>query len=178
MGASLIPMDAMGPSKYHGTTMNQVLYKVIHCDFWWKFPPKNLVFFFLISLKWYKVWVSFPSKNYITKNCEWNFQQPFFLCFGSPFPSSLHFWLTSSMQVFWEEIKNEGHKETNHYKVCYRCAFWGWVPHSQLFSALWSTVDFYNGLCVLPKEASLIQRTMCLKSLNHNSSIIVSTGLP
>lgn len=58
MGASLIPMDAMGPSKYHGTTMNQVLCKVIHHDSWWKFPPKNLVFFFyffLISQKWYKV---------------------------------------------------------------------------------------------------------------------------
>lgn len=157
--------------------MNQVLCKVIHHDSWWKFLCTSLVsfFFLLISLKWYKVWVYFPSENYVTKNCEWNFQQPFIFC--SPFPF-LHFWLTSSMQVFWEEIKNEGHKETSHYKVCYRCAFWGWIPHSQLFSALWSAVDFYNGLCVLPKDASLIQRTMCLKSLCHNSSIIVSTGLP
>lgn len=46
MGASLIPTDAMGPSKCHGTTMNQVLCRAIHCDSWWKFPPKNLVSFF------------------------------------------------------------------------------------------------------------------------------------
>lgn len=46
MGGSLIPMDAVGPSKYPGTTMNQVLCKVIHCDSWWKFLPEILVYFF------------------------------------------------------------------------------------------------------------------------------------